>query len=113
MRRFVARLAKLEAVSDLNCPGEYQIELFRCRRGCEKNLPPPSDRCLRCGQVHPPADDGREQPIRRVVISYPTAGSASDGLGEAGWRCEPGWRPESEREAAADGGQEQTTSRST
>jgi hypothetical protein len=92
MTRFDARLRRLEQVSSAHCPGEYRIEVFHCRRGCEKNLPPPSDRCLRCGQVHPPADDGREQPIRRVILSYPTAGSESDGLGEQGWRESVSWR---------------------
>jgi hypothetical protein len=86
MTRFDARLRRLEQDHSASCPGEYRIEVYHVRPGSEANLPPPNNRCLRCGQVHPPADDGREQPIRRVVFSYPTAGSESDSLGEQGWR---------------------------
>ena len=98
MRRFVARLAKLEAVSDLNCPGEYLIETFRCRPGCEDNLPPPGNHCLRCGLDHEPRDTGRGQPVRRIILTYPAADGEDDGLGEQGWRH--GWHRAIEREAA-------------
>jgi hypothetical protein len=94
-----SRLAKLEAVSDLNCPGVYKIETYRVRKGCEANLPARDDRCLACGQIHPPSSDGREQPVRRIIITWP-AGEDDEYFGPEGWRCEPGWRPENEEEIA-------------
>jgi hypothetical protein len=97
-RARLVRLARLEQAHATSCPGEYQIEVYRVRPGCEDNLPPPSNHCLRCGLDHEPRDTGRGQPVRRIILTYPAADGEDDGLGEAGWRRRHGWCRESERE---------------
>jgi hypothetical protein len=92
--KFRTRLARLEQAHATSCPGEYKIEIYRVRPGCEATLPPPSRHCLRCGFDHDPPDTGRGQPVRRIILSYPTGGE-DDGLGEQGWR-ESDFRPDRE-----------------
>jgi hypothetical protein len=63
--------------------------MYRCREGCEDQIPEPDPTCRLCGRIHDPPWATEAHPrIMMCVVLFPPEDGVDDELGPEGWRPE-------------------------